>query len=290
MKKISVVIPLYNKEHSISDTINSVLSQSFKNFEIIVVDDGSNDKSFSVVENINDARIKLIKKRNKGVSTARNVGIKNATGEYIFFLDADDIILENCFEVLIDLVNEFPQAKIFTANFIVKESNDKDIVLCKRKQKGLIINPFKKLYTKQIFLRTGNMLIHYQCFDKIGLFNEELSIYEDLEFTIRLMNHFKIAYTPKIVFQYIRKYSELSKSKVDINREFASIVDLSKKGFYEKLLLGEYLAITIQRKIFFEKEFNNTIYIIKKNIKSLHFIILSYIFLKIKGLINRLPN
>jgi glycosyltransferase involved in cell wall biosynthesis len=123
MPKISIVIPLYNKELCIRDTINSVISQSFSDYEIIIVDDGSTDNSVSVVENINNIKIKLIKTKNKGVSSARNIGVINALGEYIFFLDADDIILNNCLQDLLNLVIEFPQANIFTANFIIKEPN-----------------------------------------------------------------------------------------------------------------------------------------------------------------------
>ena len=87
---ISVVIPLYNKETSIAQSLKSVLSQEYDDFEVVIVDDGSTDGSVGVVGAINDSRIRLIKQKNGGPSKARNTGVKNAKGEWILFLDADD--------------------------------------------------------------------------------------------------------------------------------------------------------------------------------------------------------
>ncbi|QQX75956.1 MULTISPECIES: glycosyltransferase family 2 protein [Aequorivita] len=87
----SVIIPLYNKELSIYNTIQSILIQSYKDFEIVIVNDGSTDKSVEVVEKIKDDRIRLIHQENQGVSAARNTGIKHAKHEWICFLDADDL-------------------------------------------------------------------------------------------------------------------------------------------------------------------------------------------------------
>src|SRR5690554_5521626 len=87
----SVVIPLYNKELSISNTIQSVLDQTFQNFEIVIVNDGSTDNSVKEVEKFDDKRIRLIHQENQGVSAARNRGIKEARYEWIAFLDGDDL-------------------------------------------------------------------------------------------------------------------------------------------------------------------------------------------------------
>lgn len=91
MPFFSVVIPLYNKEAFIEDTIKSVLNQSFQDFEVVVVDDGSTDKSLSIVESLKDNRIKIFTTENNGVSKARNYGIKKSDANLIAFLDADDI-------------------------------------------------------------------------------------------------------------------------------------------------------------------------------------------------------
>ena len=92
MPKFSIIIPLYNKEKDIETTINSVLNQTFTNYEVILVDDGSTDNSYKVVSDIEDSRIQIFKKENQGVSKARNYGVSKAKTEYIAFLDADDFM------------------------------------------------------------------------------------------------------------------------------------------------------------------------------------------------------
>ena len=87
----SVIIPLYNKEKSVSSTLQSVLNQTFKKFEVIVVDDGSTDGSYDVVKQFKDERIRLIQKENGGVSSARNRGIQETKYDHVAFLDADDV-------------------------------------------------------------------------------------------------------------------------------------------------------------------------------------------------------
>src|SRR5690554_7052561 len=96
----SVVIPLYNKELSINNTIQSVLNQTFQDYEIVVVNDGSTDKSLEVVKQINDFRIRIINKLNGGVSSARNRGIEESKFDWIAFLDGDDLWMENHLEIL----------------------------------------------------------------------------------------------------------------------------------------------------------------------------------------------
>lgn len=103
---ISIVIPLYNKEQFVGQTIKSLLSQTFKEFEAIFVDDGSTDKSPQIVENIQDNRIKLVRKENGGPSSARNLGVENAKYDWILYLDADDCLLPNALELFAKYINK----------------------------------------------------------------------------------------------------------------------------------------------------------------------------------------
>lgn len=114
---ISVVIPLYNKEASIANTLNCVLAQTYQDFEIVVVDDGSTDNSAAIVDTFKDTRIRLIRQSNGGVSAARNTGIREAKGEYVAFLDADDVWMEGHLDNLVQLINKYPKNKAFATNY-----------------------------------------------------------------------------------------------------------------------------------------------------------------------------
>ncbi|MEM5947467.1 glycosyltransferase family 2 protein [Spirochaetia bacterium 38H-sp] len=114
MIRISVVIPLYNKEKEISDTLKSVINQSYPADEIIVVDDGSTDNSADIVKGFSDNRIKLIQQKNSGESQARNTGIAAASNEYIALIDADDLWEEDFLLEIKALIERFPNAVFYS--------------------------------------------------------------------------------------------------------------------------------------------------------------------------------
>src|SRR5690606_1200231 len=107
------VIPLYNKELSVRATIESVLNQSFQDFEIVVINDGSMDSSASVVETISDERIRLVHQKNQGVSVARNKGIDEARYNWIAFLDGDDLWKKNHLSTIATMIMKYPNDKVF---------------------------------------------------------------------------------------------------------------------------------------------------------------------------------
>ena len=110
---ISVVIPLYNKEKKIEYTLKSVFTQTFQNFEIVIVDDGSTDNSVEEVEKFTDSRIRLIHQTNAGVSAARNRGIEAASGELIAFLDADDVWMPEYLATQYGLYQKYPECSVY---------------------------------------------------------------------------------------------------------------------------------------------------------------------------------
>lgn len=114
---VSVVIPLYNKEAYIKNTLNLVLAQKIKDFEIIVVNDGSTDKSAEVVKSFSDPRIRLINQVNAGVSVARNRGINEAKADLIAFLDGDDEWKTNFLEEILELKNKYPEAGVYATAY-----------------------------------------------------------------------------------------------------------------------------------------------------------------------------
>jgi glycosyltransferase involved in cell wall biosynthesis len=112
---ISVIIPLFNKEDYIAETINSILNQTYKDFEVIVVNDGSTDNSLQVLEKYKDERLKIFSIENAGVSIARNFGVQNAKYHYVAFLDADDYWDKNFLSEMAQLIDGHPKEKVFAS-------------------------------------------------------------------------------------------------------------------------------------------------------------------------------
>ena len=107
MPFFSVIVPLYNKENFVENTLKSVLNQNFTDFEVIIVNDGSIDKSEEKVKGFNDDRIKYFYQENQGASSARNFGIEKANSNYIAFIDADDYWFPNFLQEMFNNINEF---------------------------------------------------------------------------------------------------------------------------------------------------------------------------------------
>ena len=124
MPKFSVIIPLYNKERDIQKTLDSLLKQSFSDFEVIIVNDGSTDNSEDVVKAINDFRINYFSKKNEGVGPTRNYGIEKATAEHIVFLDADDYWYPFHLENINNITKKFPEAQWFATAYNKKHNKN----------------------------------------------------------------------------------------------------------------------------------------------------------------------
>jgi glycosyltransferase involved in cell wall biosynthesis len=127
MATVSIVIPLYNKGFIISETLDSVLAQTFADFEVVIVNDGSTDSSFEIVSQFSDERILLIQQENKGAAAARNLGIEKATSNLIAFLDADDFWYPNHLEELVKLYTDFPNCGMYCNRFQTRIAKNKTL-------------------------------------------------------------------------------------------------------------------------------------------------------------------
>lgn len=145
----SIITPTYNRAHLISDTIKSVLDQSFIDFELIVVDDGSTDNTEEVVSHFNDERIKYFKKENGERGAARNFGIKKAKGNYLTFLDSDDLFKKKCLQIVFKKLDKQPDLKTVAISYniitpsgsVIKEfKHSENITLNKKILKGNILS------------------------------------------------------------------------------------------------------------------------------------------------------
>ena len=124
MEKVSIIIPIYNSDKTIDRCLKSIINQTYRNIEVICINDGSFDNSYKILQNYlkTDSRIKVINQTNKGVSSARNNGIKNSTGKYIMFVDADDYLKDNMIELLVKSIKK-DSSDLLICNYDVKCKN-----------------------------------------------------------------------------------------------------------------------------------------------------------------------
>lgn len=212
----SVIIPLYNKASYVEKALRSVAVQTFSDYELIVVDDGSKDESASVAERVlNDCwlssskpqSVKLIRQANAGVSTARNNGVAASQGQYVCFLDADDWWEPTFLEEMAKLIAEFSDAGIYGTNYtIINETRHKTRVASVGVEEGFekgYIN-YCKVYSKTMYmpLWTGAVSISRSVFDEMQGFRTHLKLGEDFDLWIRVALKYKVAFLNKSLANY----------------------------------------------------------------------------------------
>lgn len=191
---ISVVIPMYNSRRTIVDCINSVLNQTRFDLidKIIVVDDGSTDDSVELIKKnfSKENKIKIILKENGGVSTARNVGIREANSEWIALLDSDDVWLPEKIEKQWEQISKNEQILFIGCN-----RNNENIHWGKKVSNNLYMLDLKHILLKN-WPHTSTALINKEIFLKVGLFNEEMRYAEDIDLWNRIAYYYPLYYIP----------------------------------------------------------------------------------------------
>lgn len=183
MPKVSVILPAYNCSAYLNDSISSVLSQTFKDFELIVVDDGSTDSTEKIVGRFSDARIIYKKRPHSGLSASRNFGIDISRGEYIAFIDGDDIFLPEKLARQVDAFTHFKDADIVYTSEKFFYGNDRNI---------LMDTPYEKLSGDLVYFLKRSNFIHISTvmIKRSALmplnFDQELKSHEDWDFFLRL--------------------------------------------------------------------------------------------------------
>jgi len=210
----SVIIPTYNRADFITKTIHSVLSQTYTNFELIIVDDGSADNTERVIREVEDPRIKYHKKDNSERGAARNYGTNKAKGDYITFLDSDDLLYSKYLEEAKYFVKKNNSINVFHQLYEVRSNGNKLI----RSADYSNSNVFKSLITKGNFMACQGMFLKAD-FAKSNLFIEDrkLAGSEDYELWLRISTTTKIAVNP-VVTSALIDHSERSVIKIDIDR------------------------------------------------------------------------
>ncbi|WP_127844780.1 glycosyltransferase family 2 protein [Psychroflexus aestuariivivens] len=241
----SVIIPLYNKENYIMNTVQSVINQDFENFEIIVVNDGSTDGSLAKLDALKDSRLKIISQNNQGVSVARNTGIENSNGKYIALLDADDYWYAHHLSSLKILIEKFPQAGIYCDAYEIimqnKTIRKADFSTSLAEQPQIIDDYFESSLVNPI-IWTSTSAFEKKKFHEIGPFDPKLRTAQDLDFFVRAALKFRVAFHPKVGMRYF-KDSENNLAKSKFNEDRLYFISKFKEEEQKNPSLKKYLDI-----------------------------------------------
>lgn len=247
----SVVVPLYNKEISIQNTIQSVLKQTYQNFEIIVVDDGSTDRSSKRVGEIQDPRIKVVHQKNQGVSAARNRGIQEAKYEWIALLDGDDLWEIHHLEEVKKMMQRYPNEEVYVTSF--EYSDNRKMFKHPRDTDIFIIKNYFKEAVRESLIWTSIIVINKKCFQNIGYFNTNLTRGEDMDLWVRLAKKYSIVKSSKVTATYrvdAENRTSLSKDLEKYYIYYFNIDDnlnIDEKNFYKAILFKNLYAYLVRR-------------------------------------------
>ena len=258
MPYISIIIPLYNKEDFIIKTLDSVLAQTFKDFEIIIINDGSTDKSEEKIFKIQDPRIYYYKKENGGVSDARNFGIEKSKSNYIAFLDADDYWYPDYLQEMYKNINTFPDIKIFSVAIEIETANRvlKPSYSIKKTADCEIVNYFVAS-CKRTVLFPSSSVFHKSVFKEIGAFDTNMKSGEDTDLWIRAGLVYPILFSWKILVRYVHDAKSLSKNhKTAIESiDFSKFIALEKSNpDLKKFLDLNRFSLAVKSKLINDKD------------------------------------
>jgi len=260
MPFFSVIIPLFNKENFIENTLKSVLCQTFTDFEILIINDGSTDRSEEIVSQFNDPRIKYYTKENGGSSSARNYGIEKANANYITFLDADDYWYPNFLQEMFQNINCYPKNHVFSAAIEIETSTS---IFPARysipKSGNCVIVNFFTASLKETVIWTSCAVFHKSVFDEIGHFDIKIKSGQDTDMWIRIGLSYPVLFSWKILARYVYDPNSLSKKTSSLygKMNFSKFSELEKNNLdLKKFLDLNRFSLAIKCKL----DQNNTLF------------------------------
>lgn len=225
---VSVIVPVYNGELTIKETIKSVLNQSFQDFEIIVINDGSTDTTLDILSRFQDPRLKVFSYENAGLSASRNRGLSLAAGEFVSFIDADDLWTRDKLDAQVSALQSDPQYAVSYSwtQCIDSEGNPLDYGICTTQ----IGNVFPELL-QYFFLGSGsNALVRKQVFDNVGTFDETLTSAEDWDMFLRIAAQYKFLAVPHPQILYRISDHSMSRNVLRQEKESLKVLDRAFSG------------------------------------------------------------
>lgn len=248
--KVSVIVPAYNSEAYMADALRSVLAQTYKNYEVIAVDDGSIDGTLRLAKSF-EPWVKALTKQNGGPASARNLAISNSQGDYLAFLDSDDVWVADKLEQQAAFLDEnrdvglvYGEALMFT------ENNDEKKV---GGRIGYTTDPSFRLLLFGDYIPNSTVMIRRACVEKVGLLNESRKLIgvEDYEYWMRIAKHFRMAGIPRPLAYYRIRDGNLMGDGSDINKGLKLSIAAIRE--IERLYPGLWKECQVDREMLFAR-------------------------------------
>lgn len=205
--RFSIIVPLYNKAPFVKKALDSIVSQSFADWECIIIDDGSTDNSADIAQSIisslsetDHSIIRILRQPNSGVAKARNVGVENSHGDYLCFLDADDWWEPTFLEEMDRLIAEYPKAGLYATNYIYYKPGKTHVAL--KLERGYMNYPEAYLHSDAMPVWTGAACMPRKVFDEMGGFPVGIKLGEDFLLWAKTALHYPVAFCEKPLAYY----------------------------------------------------------------------------------------
>lgn len=226
--KVSVLMPVYNAEKYIVDSIESILNQTFSEFEFIIIDDNSNDSSWKIIKEYvsKDKRISAFRNENNlGISNTRNKALSLAVGEYIIWQDSDDISVPNRIEKQLEFMESHPEVAI-CGGFLQFFNENKNLSIRKYYSDDELIRKYIFRFSP---VSQGAAIVRKECFKEVGVFDHNLPYAEDLDMSFRIGTRHKFANIPEILLKYrihnnsstLKRLKSIELKTINIRRKYS---------------------------------------------------------------------
>ncbi|BDA72034.1 glycosyl transferase family 2 [Calothrix sp. PCC 7716] len=276
---ISVIIPAYNAEKFISRTLESVLSQTYENIEVLVIDDGSDDKTVEIVQSLaqKDSRIILFQQQNSGVAVARNLGINKSQGEFIAPIDADDIWYPQNLEKQVRCMKQSDSSVGLVYSWSV-DINEQEKLTGNFRASSIEGDVFTTLICHNFLGNASSTLIRRNCLEKIGGYNSKFKAQnaqgcEDWDFYLRIAEHFQFKVVPEFLVGYRKiansmsgDYNKMAKSHNLMLKEIQKKHPEISTVFYRLSKSSFYMYLAQQSSVY--KNHHKTLYWLSQALKA----------------------
>jgi glycosyltransferase involved in cell wall biosynthesis len=197
MPRVSVIIPTYNRARFLGEAAASVLAQTYRDYEVIIIDDGSTDNTPEVVSQFPPV-VKYFRQENRGVSAARNRGIEMTSGEFLAFLDSDDILIEDALQKNVLFLDQHPEAG-FCYGQVYKIDEDGRLLRLKSRRgaRNTCVRDSREQIARLLFrgdIAVDTVMVRRSCFQEVGLFNTNLRVGEDIDMWLRISKRYSVGY------------------------------------------------------------------------------------------------